>query len=291
MTELTPRQRILRAIKGEAVDRVPFCPFLAYYFEALDPKIQERGQLAYLEDMGADPLIRGAGFAWKKKSTRCEQKIEVKGNKRYTTLSTPYGELKTEHTYVEKGNTWFQSSYPVKTLEDMKALQAYFEDLIIEPAIDEWNQNEQAVGERALLLPLVGVDMKSSLQTLVENWMGTEQAAYMLFDYPDEMEELLAVMRQKSMRTVEYTVQSGAAAALFWEDSSTTNVSPALYEQYVEPEITAWAKVLQQSGKLLLHHACGLIHDLLPLMGRQGIAAVESLTPPPHGQCDCERSI
>ena len=58
--EFTPKRRLLASIKGQQVDHVPFSPFLAYYFDFLPTQTQEKGELAYLEEIGADPLFRGA---------------------------------------------------------------------------------------------------------------------------------------------------------------------------------------------------------------------------------------
>ena len=39
--EMTPKRRLLAAIRGEEVDHVPFSPFLAYYFDFLPKETQE----------------------------------------------------------------------------------------------------------------------------------------------------------------------------------------------------------------------------------------------------------
>jgi uroporphyrinogen-III decarboxylase len=71
--------------------------------------------------------------------------------------------------------------------------------------------------------------------------------------------------------------------ACVWEDSSTTNISPAFFERYVVPDINAWGRVVHGAGKLLIHHACGHIRDLLPIMALTEADAIESITPPPTG--------
>ena len=53
------RQRLLGALRGEKIDRTPWSPFLAYYFENLPEEIRKKGQFDYFQKMGADPLLRG----------------------------------------------------------------------------------------------------------------------------------------------------------------------------------------------------------------------------------------
>lgn len=287
--QLTPKERLLRTLRGEETDRVPFSPFLAYYFESLDIETQQKGMLHYLEEMGADPLLRGWGFTWKKSSRRCTLRESVTGNKRAVILTTPIGELTTEYTFT--ANTWFITKHPVKTKEDMKRLQYYYEDLVIEDDYATYQMMLDDIGSRALAVPLVGVDMKSAYQSLIEVWMGTEAVVYLTYDYPDEMAELLHAMQQKNMETVKMTTNSPAETAIFWEDSSTTNVSPSLYQAYIAPEITRWSREFQENGKLLMQHACGHLKAILPMMCEQGIAAVESLSPPPTGNISLQEAL
>jgi len=97
------------------------------------------------------------------------------------------------------------------------------------------------------------------------------------------VEECLAVMQAKDEETVRISVDSNADGFIFWEDSSTTNISPAFFEKYTKPEIDRWGDLVHENGKLLIHHACGHLKDLLPLMGQSNIDAIESISPPPTG--------
>ena len=61
MSEMTSAERLAAALQGKATDHIPFSPNLAYVWETTFPKeVQWRGQLAFLQDIGADPLWRGA---------------------------------------------------------------------------------------------------------------------------------------------------------------------------------------------------------------------------------------
>ena len=62
--EFTLKGRLLAAIRGEQVDRVPFAPFLAYYFEFLLEEIRSKGPVDYLNGIGADILLCGSGMAY-----------------------------------------------------------------------------------------------------------------------------------------------------------------------------------------------------------------------------------
>lgn len=173
--------------------------------------------------------------------------------------------------------------HPIQTLEYLDILACYYEDLTILEDVNALNHTLEELGDRGLMLPLVGCECKSCFQNLLEYWVGTENLTYFVYDDPEKVQQVLAIMGQKALDTVEITLKSDAQGAIFWEDTSTTNLSPAFYEAYVEPEITAWAERFRREGNLLLQHACGHLKAVLPLMSRQGISGVESLSPAPTG--------
>lgn len=289
--EFTSKRRLLAAIRGEEVDHVPFSPFLAYYFDFLPEEVQRKGQLEYLKEMGADPLLRGFISAFDVQPHQCWSTETERGNKRYVTYHTPKGELYSEYTYVKEANTWFLTGHPVKGIEDIPAAIAWYQDLEVVSRINEANEQIEQLGEDGLHLALLGIYSKSSYQFLLEHVIGTENLIYLGMDYPDELRELVDVIAAQNRKTVEYTVESKIEMCISWEDSSTTNLSPALYKEYIAPEITEWNTLLKQAGKGYVQHACGHIRDLLVPMSEQGICAVESITPPPTGNVTIEEAV
>ena len=277
------KQRLLAAIRGEAVDRIPWSPFLAYYWEHLPLETQKIGQFEYFRQMGADPLLRGFHTLYKCTYKNCEIADKVIGRESFRTFRTPVGTLTERSVRSDNGNTWFLVDHPVKTAEDFKILQYIHEHLVIEPDMERFNADLKLYGDDALMLPLLGVHCKTAFQSLVEHWVGTVDLTYAIYDEPEVVEECLAVMQTKDEETVRISVDSDADGFIFWEDSSTTNISPAFFEKYTKPEIDRWGDLVHENGKLLIHHACGHLKDLLPLMGQSNIDAIESISPPPTG--------
>ena len=56
---MTSHQRLLAALRGQEVDRLPWSPFLAYWWDFQPKSIQDRGQVAFLREIGAVALLRG----------------------------------------------------------------------------------------------------------------------------------------------------------------------------------------------------------------------------------------
>lgn len=277
------RERLLAAIRGGEIDRVPWSPFLAYYWESLPREIQARGQFEYLREMGADPLLRGFHHLARCEYRNCEIEERQSGRELFRTYRTPVGSLTERYVHSETGDTSFLVDHPVETAEQFQTLQYLYEHLEITPDMTAFQEDFRRCGADALLLPTLGVAMKTAFQSLVEHWAGTENLVFALCDEPEAVEECLAVMQARDEETVRISLDSEADGFIFWEDSSTTNISPDYFKKYTLPEVNAWGKMIHGAGKFLVHHACGHLRDLLPIMGGSEIDAVESISPPPTG--------
>lgn len=298
--EMTSRERLVAALRGLEVDRLPWSPFLAYWWDYQPKEAQDRGQIAFLREIGADALLRGFITAFTCSDVQglsqyasfsepipgVEFRRQEKGDLWQNEFSTPVGRLVSTAQRSPDGNTRFMVEHPVKRREDYKILRFIVERMVIRPDYDAVQQEIDQVGKDGLSVPLVSPFLKTPFQALVEHYVGTEQLVYDLADYPEEVEETLAVMAEKALEAVRISVESPAQAFISWEDSSTTNVSPALFARYIAPELNRWGGVIHDAGKLLLHHACGQVRALLPTMAKERVDAIESLSPPPTGNME-----
>jgi uroporphyrinogen-III decarboxylase len=298
--EMTSRERLLAALRGQEVDRLAWSPFLAYWWEHQPRAIQDRGQVSLFKEIGADALLRGFSTPFTNSDVHglnyydsfrnpmpgCRVRRQEKGDELRVQYETPVGTLTVRARNSAIGNTWFVTEHPVKRREDYKILSDIIERMVIAPN-HEATQNEiDSVGEDGLSMPLISPFLKTPFQALVEHFVGTEQLVYDLQDYPEEVEALLGVMSERAMEAVRIAVESPAEAFITWEDTSTTNISTSLFERYIVPEMNRWGQVVRDAGKLFVHHACGHVRALLPTMAGQVIDAVESLSPPPTGNVE-----
>ena len=291
MMEMTRKERLIRAMRGQEIDRVPWSPFLAYYWGSLPMEVQNRGQLPYLLEMGADPLLRGFHKLYNTTLINCQQSEKTLGNKKHVIYETKVGTLTEEYTFSSSANSWFLTGHPVKEEEDFKIMQYLTENTIVSENLKEFEIENKELGEDGLHLPLIGLYGKTAFQSMVEHWCGTMDLVYALYDFPEVVEECLAVIQAKDMETVQVSTKSSADGFIFWEDSSTTNIIPEFFSKYTAPEINQWGKLIHDSDKLLIHHACGHLKDLLPLMGKTKIDMIESVSPPPTGNIEIKDAI
>jgi uroporphyrinogen-III decarboxylase len=67
------------------------------------------------------------------------------------------------------------------------------------------------------------------------------------------------------------------------DDTSTTVISPAMFEKFNLDCTNQRARLCHERGKLYFHHSCGLIRDLLPIYRRTAMDAVHAFSVPPIG--------
>lgn len=286
--EMTSKERLLGAIRGQEIDRVPWAPFLAYYWDFLDENTRNAGMTEYYQKMGADPLLRGTSVLHRVHWDKCDIRNESGGSKRRTVYETAVGTLTEEYTYSSAANSWFLTGHPVQDENDFKTLMYLYENVRVEENLDEFSREYKKLGRNGLILPAIGINSKTAFQSLVEHWCGTQGVAYSVYDYPELLEDCLELMWEKDRKTVEIALQSPAEGFIFWEDSSTTNISPEFFRRYTVPQINEWGERLHRDGRLLVHHACGHLRDFMPLIAESSIDALESISPPPTGNISAE---
>lgn len=281
MSDMTARERIINAIEGKPVDRIPFSPFLAYFWENQPEHVQQAGQLEFLREIGADPLWRGAPCPVEQTTPGLETRNYRDGDLDITEFITPVGSIRQGYTSSERGNTAFLVEHPLKREEDFKTLLWMEENAVVgmadqAPVREHLDMDGLAIG---MLIPRG----KTAFQALIEHYVGTEEMAYAVCDYPETVEALIEVMVANDLKAARLAVESGYDYFITWEDSSTTNYSPNQYKRYIEPEIRRFCEILRASGKSYIQHACGHVKDLLVPMKESGIKAIESVSPMPTG--------
>ena len=165
----------------------------------------------------------------------------------------------------------------------MEIVRYIFDDLSVIPDPELFEIRAGVIGQRGLLVPETGVIRpQSSFQSLLDFWVGTVELSYMLGDAPGKVESTLEIMHERNWEAIIATSQTSAEAVITFEETSSTSITPQIYQEYIQPELKAWANLLHQKGKLLIHHAGGPIEDLLPKIAHSGIDVLESVSFRPY---------
>jgi hypothetical protein len=171
----------------------------------------------------------------------------------------------------------------VKGPEDLPALAAIYEDEVIAPdpdAIARARLRRDLIGGDGLLMgPMDG----TPLSMMYRVYSGVAVLAYLWADAPAALRDCFAVMEANYLQRLKVGVQSDIDIVVSVDDTSTTVISPAMFEVCNLDLTDARAEAAHAAGKLYFHHSCGLIRNLLPLYRRTKVDAVHAFTIPPVG--------
>ena len=203
-------------------------------------------------------------------------------------IRTPWGELRME---------WMNghpTRHPVQTIEDLRVLKSIWRNSRYEEtprAEIEWQHDRvvAALGNDGIYIYALD---PSPVQDLLEFEMGVNNFCALWADYPEEIGELLDVMHER--RREEFDIAGRllpCRAVVLVENTSTTMVSPTLYERFSLPQLRDYADILHRHGKLMILHMCGHIRALLPLIKCSGADGINATTPSPVGNTRYEEVL
>ena len=296
---ITPRENLLKVFRHERPDWIPVTghcdPYNQPNREGMAPELAAAlgevrwggaATVTFSRTLGLD-IIDWFGMPAVRISRRnvaIEQTVE--GDITTRVWHTPAGDLR-EVIRVCRDSTGAVSSnwteHLVKGPENLASLAAIYEDEVIEtdPAgLERTREQRDLIGDDGLLL---GVMDGTPLGMMFRAHSGVATLAYLWADAPAALRDCFAVMEANYRRRLAIGVQSDVDAVVSVDDTSTTAISPAMFEVCNLDLTDARAEVAHAAGKLYFHHSCGLIRDLLPLYRQTKMDAVHAFTVPPCG--------
>ena len=282
---MTRKERFARALRCEEVDRLPFWVkiFSQDYLAAQEQKYRKMGELALADHLDLDHMAGGgAPVACTNDKVQRTAKNE---NGRLTTVSkTPDGTLTAVDAFDPGSQSWHPSEFPIKTRSDLKAARHLFAHNRFEinrAQVPKCVERIAAVGDRGVVLTGMGI---SPLMNLIQHLIGPMNTHYFLVDYPDEMDELISVMHEERLRFLRCLLEDCPYDYIVSvENTSTTLLSPRLFERYCWRHLNDYGRVMQERGKRHILHMCGHLKALLPRINQLPAIAIEAYTSPPVG--------
>ena len=294
----TPRENILKVFRHEIPDWIPVTghcdPYNQPNREGMDPELAAALGEVHWGGTATVVISRYLGldimdwYGMPVRITRREVTTEEKTEGDVTTRvwHTPKGDLR-EVSRTCRDRTGAVSSnwteHPVKGPEDLPALAAIFEDEVIEPNPDgvaRTRERRELIGDDGLIL---GTMDGTPLGMMYRVYSGVATLAYLWADAPNALHDLFAVMEANYLKRLAIGVQSDIDIVVSVDDTSTTAISPAMFEACNLELTDARADAAHAAGKVYFHHSCGHIRELLPLYRRTRMDAVHAFTIPPIG--------
>ncbi|MHB9130085.1 MAG: uroporphyrinogen decarboxylase family protein [Armatimonadota bacterium] len=293
---LTPRENLLRAYHHEMPEWIPVVghvdPYNQPHKRGMDPVLLEQLAQVQWHDESTINFSRYLGldisdFYYAPIITR-QRRVTVESemcdNTRTTRWITLRGVLQEVTHFSPDTGMWYTAEHAVKEVADLPLLASVFEDMEFEldpQGVAALKQRRELVGDDGIVtFAMTG----TPLGQMVRVHAGVETTGYLWADGPREMHDLFAVMADNHLRQFRLAASlDGVDAVLGMDDTSTTTISPAMFEEFCLGYTDEVADTLHAGGKMYFHHSCGLIHDLLDLYRQTKMDAVHGFTVPSIG--------
>jgi len=282
---MTRKERFERALRREEVDRLPFWVkiFSPDYLHRQDAKYRAMTDLELADFLDLDHMA-GGGAPVVGANEHIEHTVEQTNGRRVLTWKTPGRTLTGADAFDAGSQSWHPIEFPIKDRGDLRAAKDIFAHSHFE-AKDELVANNherlRQVGDRGITMTGMGI---SPLMNLIQHLIGPENTYYFLADYPGEMDELISLMHEERLRFLRALVTSTPFEYICSvENTSTTLLSPAVFERYCRRHLQDYADLCVEHGKVHVLHQCGKLKALLPSIDALPSAAIEAYTSPPVG--------
>lgn len=287
----TPRERVLKVLRGERPDAVPWFGDLDYWATALIGRGARPSDFktsgAYLDwhrDLGVGFYLQGY-FPFRTTFDGCRVEEGREGRDRFRRIHTPRGELSERWRWLPESFAEAPVERLLKTPADLPAYVWLHRHLRYEPDYALAEKRRGEVGDAGLVLAYLP---KSPLMQMVALDAGIFAVVGMRADAPAAFEEALAVLAESHGRAAAIAAESPAEALMIPENLSSEVVGPALYEAHLRSCHENWTASIRKAGKRSFVHLDGTLRGLLKQVSSAGFEVIEAMTPAPVGDLAVE---
>ncbi|MBA7662622.1 hypothetical protein ES703_70652 [subsurface metagenome] len=310
---MTPKERMLCAIRGEPTDRIPWAPRLDLWYKAnrradtLPEKYRNASLQELTDDLGMgfhavipdfrdlhspqDDIDRALGI-YNLHTMPCRtvlenvsRKVRVSGDRTFVEYVTPLGNVNTTVLYDEgmrnAGITITHvETHAFKGVEDYAPLGYLFENTRVEPNAEGCEAFAAAVAERGIAVGYLA-GAASPMHFIQRELMPLELFFYEMHDHPDELAHLAEQVGVYYDRLLAVAASSPAEVLLLGANYDASVTYPPFFAEHIAPTLRSFADMLHQRGKYLLTHTDGENTGLLEHYVDSHIDVADSICPAP----------
>jgi uroporphyrinogen decarboxylase len=299
MDIMTPKERIMTALRGGTPDRVPATPdiyamvpckmtgkpFWDIFINNTPPLWKAYVDAANYFDIEGWAIY--GDLKIKLKSNITSETIVEKdahGWTARTILHTPDGDL-IQASFCPPDNPPTETEKMIKDFpKDFKKVKHFFSDIV---GYDKEYFTEQCryMGDRGIMSICV---IPPGFQLYMFYFHGSVEAAtYAYYDRPDLFSELVELNDRYCMQLLDAAIDAGAEAILTGGSGSITLQSPQIWRELSLPTIKKITKRCKEAGIISGIHSCGKERHLVEVCANEtDLNYVNPLEIPPMGDCD-----
>jgi uroporphyrinogen-III decarboxylase len=309
---MTERERILTAIRGGKIDRMPWVPRLEFWYRARlrsgNMPAELRGLSLYevAERLGVgyyasvpdfthreeetDMLDRVIGIfnvpvlAYRAVLEGVDRRVTRRGHETVVEYYTPVGSIRTAEVLTDEmldggaSVSWVTES-AIQSPPDFEVVSYIFSHLRLEPRAGYVAQRK-AVGDRGVAVGYA-IGPACPVHHIMKELLSVEQFFCALNDYPEKIERLAEAMEPYYEGVKQLVADSDAEVVMLGGNYDDAITYPRFFEKYILPPLRDYADVLHARGKYLMTHTDGENRRLIPLYLRAGFDIADSVCPAP----------
>jgi uroporphyrinogen-III decarboxylase len=310
---MNDRERILAAIRGEVLDRIPWVPRLEFWYRArlrrgdmpaglLDLSLQEVtqrlgvGHYASVPDFTeleeeTDMADHSLGIfnlpvlPYRVVLEGVERRVTRRGQETVTEYQTPVGFLRTAEVFTEEmldggASIPWTSEHAIRQPADFDTAAYIFSRLRVEPRAGAWERRCRAVGDRGVAVAYV-IGTACPIHHIMKELMPVEQFFLAQHDCPEKIDLLAQAMEPYYAAMKRVSAETGAEILLLGGNYDDSITHPRWFETHILPPLRDYAEMLHSKGQRLMTHTDGENRRLIPLYLRAGFDIADSLCPAP----------
>ncbi len=283
---MSSRERIMAAIRGQDVDRIPWSPCIDGYFLGKVDQVDGFRRIGadamlrhYFNFLGSAPFrisvpVPGKSLPWKTTRRAVEGEEEV-------VYETPVGNLMERFRFnPESPNLPWVTRHRLQSVEDVKVLTWMCEQAEFVPLAPLFEQGEKRIGDDGITTISV---LGTPLLWMINSEATVDKFWYMYFDHTREVEELLEAAHGVVLRMCRAAAEGPGEVVIQYENLSSSLVSPAIWKKYAPRWIGEYAQALHRGGKIYLQHDCGHLLAFGEDLGRVALDGMVDIATPPTG--------
>ncbi|MFN8006366.1 MAG: hypothetical protein U0V70_04960 [Terriglobia bacterium] len=314
---MTHYERMLRTIRGEPTDKIPWAPRMDLWCISLRARQQLPPQFAGLHTAGIADVLDVACHAVRGDFTQARdpRDLQLRGfgldnhpdypyrielhdfpidfqaddeNLR-TTIHTPKGDVTTHLQFsAEMKRTGislpFVKEYAIRSVDDFEAVAQIFEHLEVIPTPEAYGRFHERVGPRGLAVAN-GLSLASPMHLILHDLMPMEEFFYAQADVPQRLTELTERMTPFFDKAMNAALQSKAEVFFCGGNYDDALTPPPFFKKEIAPWLRKWSGRVHEAGRLLLTHCDGENRRLMSQYLGCGFDLAESVCPSPMTYC------
>jgi hypothetical protein len=285
---MTERERLIKVLKGETPDRVPWFADLGHWFRAESGQQWNLFNISNCTKEIAD-LHREVRSGWYVEVGSLHDEFyednvvrerELTGDRAIERFITPIGEIYMERKWSPVSFSWDIAKLMVENMKDLQILLYAIERRRFIPRYDNWQMIELIGGDVGLGFPSLGY---TGLGSLMSYYMGVQNTIYALYEYPELMERYISTYNKMHLELVALYCKSPAPHIIFTDNLSGDVQSPDIFRKYSFDHYKDIAEHFHKAGKTVSTHIDGMLSGIIGITAEAGIDVADACTPKPTG--------